>query len=495
MSYTSLHVHTDYSNIRMLDSINQLPLLFERCRELNLTGVAITDHESLSGHIKAIQYINDVRNKYKDKYEKENNEKKKQLLKQELDYWNNFKLVLGNEIYLTRNNLNKDNYIKGEDKYYHFILLAKDEEGHKQLRQLSSRAWSHSFRQFIERVPTYYRDIEEIVGANPGHVIASTACLGSQFANLIREYLDKQQSKEVRDKIDNFVQWCQKQFGKENFYIELQSSESDEQNIYNACALAYAKARGIKAIITTDAHYLRKEDRPIHKAYLNAGDGDRETDDFYSGTFLQSIDDIKEYMHNIKEEDIKWMLDNTNYISSQIKEYSLYHKEIVPKIKLEREFNYCTTIQELANQKEYINKFMTSESEQDRYYIKGILYGLEKKISKDKWEEYIEQIDKEVAEIWEITQKIGNDLSSYFNTMAKVIDIMWNEGDSLVGISRGSAGGFVSNFLLGITQMDPIKYGIENMYWRFIHRDRPELPRPTINWATIKVSELRSQVS
>ena len=451
-------------------------MLFERCRELNLTGVAITDHESLSGHIKAIQYINDMRNKYKDKYEKEDNEKKKPLLKQELDYWNNFKLVLGNEIYLTRNNLNKDNYIKGEDKYYHFILLAKDEEGHKQLRQLSSRAWSHSFRQFIERVPTYYRDIEEIIGANPGHVIASTACLGSQFANLIREYLDKQQSKEVRDKIDNFVQWCQKQFGKENFYIELQSSESDEQNIYNACALAYAKARGIKAIITTDAHYLRKEDRPIHKAYLNAGDGDRETDDFYSGTFLQSVDDIKEYMYNIKEEDIKWMLDNTNYISSQIKEYSLYHKEIVPKIKLEKEFNYCTTIQELANQKEYINKFMNSESEQDRYYIKGILHGLEKKINKDKWEEYIEQIDKEVAEIWEITQKIGNDLSSYFNTMAKVIDIMWNEGDSLVGISRGSAGGFVSNFLLGITQMDPIKYGIENMYWRFIHRDRPELP-------------------
>ena len=61
--------------------------------------------------------------------------------------------------------------------------------------------------------------------------------------------------------------------------------------------------------------------------------------------------------------------------------------------------------------------------------------------------------------------------------MSKVVDIMWNEGDSLVGVSRGSAGGFVSNYLLGITQMDPIKYGIENMHWRFIHRDRPELPK------------------
>ena len=462
MSYSSLHVHSDYSNIRMLDSINQLPLLFDRAKELGLTGMAITDHESLSGHIKAMQLLSSLREKAKTEEDKK--------------YWNDFKLVLGNEIYLTRNDLTKDNYIKGQDKYFHFILLAKDAEGHKQLRELSSRAWSHSFRQFIERVPTYYRDIEEIIGANPGHVIGSTACLGSKFANLIREYLDNNHSKEIVKRIDNFVQWCQTQFGKDNFYIELQSSESDDQNIYNECALAYAKARGLKVIITTDAHYIKKEDRPLHKAYLNAGEGDRETDAFYSGTYLQSVEDIKSYMKNINSNDIDWMLDNTNEIANKIEEYSLYHKEIVPKIKLEKEFNCNPIIYESARKRDYISKFINSESEQDKYYINGILNGLEKKISQDKWEIYIDQINKEVAEVWEITQKIGNDLSSYFNTMAKVVDIMWNEGDSLVGVSRGSAGGFVSNYLLGITQMDPIKYGIENMYWRFIHRDRPELP-------------------
>ena len=462
MSYSSLHVHSDYSNIRMLDSINQLPLLFDRAKELGLTGMAITDHESLSGHIKAMQLLSSLREKAKTEEDKK--------------YWNDFKLVLGNEIYLTRNDLTKDNYIKGQDKYFHFILLAKDVEGHKQLRELSSRAWSHSFRQFIERVPTYYRDIEEIIGANPGHVIGSTACLGSKFANLIREYLDNNHSKEIVKRIDNFVQWCQTQFGKDNFYIELQSSESDDQNIYNECALAYAKARGLKVIITTDAHYIKKEDRPLHKAYLNAGEGDRETDAFYSGTYLQSVEDIKGYMKNINSNDIDWMLDNTNEIANKIEEYSLYHKEIVPKIKLEKEFNCNPIIYESARKRDYISKFINSESEQDKYYINGILNGLEKKISQDKWEIYIDQINKEVAEVWEITQKIGNDLSSYFNTMAKVVDIMWNEGDSLVGVSRGSAGGFVSNYLLGITQMDPIKYGIENMYWRFIHRDRPELP-------------------
>lgn len=481
MSYINLHTHTDYSNIRMLDCINQMPLLFDRVRELNMTGVAITDHETLSGHIKAIQELQKRREKYKGQYEKETDEEKKAYIKRELDYWNNFKLVLGNEIYLTRNNLTKENYIKGEDKYFHFILLAKDEEGHKQLRKLSSRAWSHSFRQFIERVPTYYKDIEEIIGSNPGHVVASTACLGSQFAHLIREYLDKKMDADVKRRLDNFVKWCQKQFGEENFYIELQSSESDDQNKYNACALAYAKARNIKAIITTDAHYLRKEDRPIHKAYLNAGEGDRETDAFYSGTFLQSEEDIKEYMNNIEEEDIDWMLDNTNYIASQIKEYSLYHKEIVPKVQLEFKevrIDNLSIIEHIIKKcnLEYIKKFKTSNSEQDKCYINNIFYGLTKKIELDNWEKYLIQIDKEVAEVWEITQKIGNDLSSYFNTMSKVVDIMWNEGDSLVGVSRGSAGGFVSNYLLGITQMDPIQYGIQDMYWRFIHRDRPELP-------------------
>ena len=84
MSYINLHTHTDYSNIRMLDSINQLPLVFERCRELNMTGVAITDHETLSGHIKAIQYVDNMRQKYKDKYEKEEDEEKKIPIKREI---------------------------------------------------------------------------------------------------------------------------------------------------------------------------------------------------------------------------------------------------------------------------------------------------------------------------------------------------------------------------------------------------------------------------
>jgi DNA polymerase-3 subunit alpha len=385
------------------------------------------------GHIKAIQYIKN---------------KRKNTTGEEQEYWNNFKLILGNEIYLTRNNLTKDNYEKGKDKYYHFILLAKDAEGHKQLRELSSRAWSHSFRQFIERVPTYKSDIEEVIGSNPGHVIMSTACLGSEFAHLIMEHLSN--GHKNGKKIDEFVSWCQKQCGKDNFYIELQSSESDDQAKYNDCALAYCKARNLKAVITTDAHYINREDRPIHKAFLNAGEGDREVDEFYSGTYLQSVEDIKSYVipQGMKEEDLQWLLDNTIEVANKIEEYDLYHQEIVPKVELEQTHSYSYKIIKLIEGKEYINNFINSESEQDKYYINGILYNLEKKIKEDDWKKYIIQIEKEVAEVWEISLKIGNELSSYFNTMSKIIDIMWTEGDSLVGVSRGSAGGFVSNYLL-----------------------------------------------
>lgn len=474
MSYCSLHVHSDYSNIRMLDSISQLPQLFERARELGLNGLAITDHESLSGHIKAIKYVEDKRSTYQKKYEKEENENKKELIKKELDYWNNFKLILGNEIYLTRNNLTKENYVKGQDKYYHFILLAKDPEGHKQLRRLSSSAWSHSFRQFIERVPTYKSDIERIVGENPGHLVASTACLGSEFANLIMKYL-KEGRKNVKE-IDSFIEWCINIFGKDDFYIELQASASEDQEIYNACALAYAKARGLKTIITTDAHYLKKEDRPIHKSYLNAGEGDREVDEFYSGTYLMDAEEIRSYLtKNISIEDINLMLENTNEIGNKIEQYNLNHKPVIPRVDVGniREF----PIPEKVLNSPYLMKFFHSEDDQDRKLFSLILEGMNNKFTQEETDrlKLWERLEMEAEELWELSQKIEDSLSAYLITVRQLIRIIWKEGDSLVGPSRGSAMGFLMNYLIDITQIAPVDKGVEMFHWRFINKDRASM--------------------
>ena len=91
--------------------------MLEYAHELGLKGAAITDHEALSSFVKAELFLN---------------QKKK-----EDESWKDFKLILGNEIYLCRNSLNKDNFVKGTDKFFHFILLSKDYEGYKQICELS----------------------------------------------------------------------------------------------------------------------------------------------------------------------------------------------------------------------------------------------------------------------------------------------------------------------------------------------------------------------
>ena len=153
MQRFEVHAHTEYSNIRLLDCINKPKDLINRAIELGLAGIAITDHECLSGHIKANKHALEVQKEHPD-----------------------FKVALGNEIYLV---VARENGIK----YYHFILIAKDKIGHKQLRQLSSLAWLNSYYdRGMERVPTLKSDLRRIVKENPGHLIATTACMGGELS-------------------------------------------------------------------------------------------------------------------------------------------------------------------------------------------------------------------------------------------------------------------------------------------------------------------------
>ena len=145
--YFNCHNHTMYSNLRLIDSINKPEDLIDKAIELGLSGIAITDHECLSAHVEAEKYMEKIQEKNPD-----------------------FKLALGNEIYLI------DERSNGQ-KYYHFILIAKDAIGHRALRELSSRAWLNSYTdRKMERVPTLKSELEEVVKKFPGHLIATTAC-------------------------------------------------------------------------------------------------------------------------------------------------------------------------------------------------------------------------------------------------------------------------------------------------------------------------------
>ena len=206
----SLHNHTDMSNQRLRDAITRYDELIDYAIELGQEVIAFTEHETISNAVKI--------EKYYQKVKKENP---------------NFKVILGNEIYLSKDDLSSDTYTPGEDKFFHFVLLAKDAEGHKQIRELSTRAYMRSWMQGkMRRVPTYYQDLVEIIGANPGHVIGSTACLGGFLPTKILQY-----HSEKSDLLyGNILNWCQKMnqlFGNGNFYLEMQPSAFDEQKYVN----------------------------------------------------------------------------------------------------------------------------------------------------------------------------------------------------------------------------------------------------------------------
>ena len=455
--YTSLHAHSDYSNLRLIDSINTVKTLIDRSYELGLKGIAITDHETVSGHVKALNYYNA---NYKGKE-------------------NEFKLILGNEIYIARSDLTSENHEKGE-KFYHFLLLAKDKIGHKQLRELSSRAWQRSYFKNMMRVPVFLKDLEEVIGAAPGHIVATTACIGGFPGTMFLEG--------KHEKIEPFLRKMTAIFGRTNFFLELQPSNQQDQIDFNKHMIINFWD-DYNFIFTTDAHYGSKEDQEVHRWFLQSKSGEREVDTFYSAAYLMDYEEVKSYFGTyISESKIEAMKDNTNKINEMIEMYDLDHGQIVPKVKYEDRFNneHLNITRKyfynnLIEKYKYLKHFLETDNETDRYLMNLILEGYYEKIieiddSSISTAERMERLDYELEQIYETSQNIHQSLADYFITMAKMIEIIWDEGDSMVGPGRGSAAGFLINYLIGITQIDPQNQELYLPPWRFIHKDRPGLP-------------------
>lgn len=463
--FYNIHGHSHFSNLRMLDCTNTIDKTIKRVNELGQKGFALTDHESLSGHVELIQTVSEMK-------------KKGEIPK-------DFKPILGNEIYLVEESITLEEVRQDKHQFYHFILLAKDAEGHRLLRELSSRAWLRSYySRGMERVPTFYTDIEEVVGANKGHLIASTACLGSYIAqNILRmlESTDPSTIQGYKDNVNNFISWAIGIFGKEDFYIEIQPSLQKEQIEYNKVAIKVAEAWGLRYVVTTDAHYLTEEDRAIHKAYLTSDDkegSNREVDDFYSSTFFFSVDKLRSYLDYLTDEEFYNAVYSTKLISDKIEIYDLYNNQEIPKIKLPDSFlvdfdllNYSSELG-LSN----IVEMGKSEVAEDRFFIHKIFLGVKKYISDLDLEATMRRVNVECGEVIGISEAKNVHMSSYFTTMQKNIDIIWEEANSLVGCGRGSAGGFIIDYLLGITQINPLKQGVDMPHWRFISAERPDYP-------------------
>ena len=244
-----------------------------------------------------------------------------------------FKIALGNEIYLCGDR-------ESGQKYFHFILIAKNKDGHRALRELSSRAWMNSYwDRGMERVVTTYSDLQEIISKYPGSIIATTACLGGELSTMTLRLVESRNLHDIdgermmQDRIANFVLFCKNIFG-EDFYIECAPGLSKEQIAVNKQLVSIAQCFNVKMVVGTDAHYLKKEDRFVHKAYLNSKGGEREVDDFYEYAYLQTQDEVINYLSQSIPNEIEQMFKNSLEIYDKIENYSLEHKQTIPQVEV-----------------------------------------------------------------------------------------------------------------------------------------------------------------
>lgn len=448
MSYVSVHNHTHYSNLRLLDCIIKPTELMDKAYELGLAAVAITDHEILSAHVEAIQH-------YKKKYRD-----------------TDFKLILGNEIYLTEDR-------SMGSKYPHFLMMAKNAEGHKALRELSSIAWANSyFDRGLERVPTTKDELLKICKKYPGTLIATTACIGGELPQYILK-LDKaekdgddREAVVQKKKIVDFVSFLKECFGDDLFF-EIAPNTAEEQRIVNRRMKSLSQFFNIPMLFATDSHYVNKEDRFVHKAFLNSKHGEREVDDFYATAYMMSEQDVWEYLClDFTKEEFNQMVANSRTILDRVEFYDLFAPQAIPTVSFDKiAFNSGISLLDLKDY-EYIMKMLSSKDEQDDFWIKSCINKLHEKDKLNN--EYLSRLNEEAMELWEISNNLGIKMTSYYNTMAKIIELVWNQGDSLVGVARGSATGFLSCYLLGITQLDPLVWNLP--HWRHLTSTRPELP-------------------
>ena len=441
MNRFECHSHTEYSNLRLLDCINKPKNLVQRAIDIGLSGIAITDHECLSAAIKLNQIQRDCPE--------------------------GFKIALGNEIYLV------DSRMNGQ-KYYHFILIAKDKIGFRQLRELSSRAWMQSyFDRGLERVPTLKSEIEEVIGRQPGHVIATTACIGGELSNSVlrmekaRTVGDMNEATAAYNQITTFIDWCKSIFN-DDFYIECAPAASKDQIIVNKKLVQIAQVYNIKMVIGCDAHYLTKADRYVHKAYLNSKGGEREVDEFYEYSYLQTEEEIKQNLTPSIVELYETMCNNSMEIYDKIEIYDLSGAQKVPSVpikdypKVNKKLDSYPTLEYLFN----------SDDEYDRNWINQCWNKLEEKnILND---EYLKELEYEADIKKAVGDKLGTNVFKYPITLQYYIDLMWDSG-SLIGAGRGSSMAGLNHYLLGVTQIDPVKTKL-NYFWRYMNKDRVELP-------------------
>lgn len=398
MSYSSLHNHSMFS---IQDSISSVDDYLKRASELDLKAIAITEH----GNLMSAPYIHKARKNYPD-----------------------LKIIYGFEAYECEDHTVND----PNNKYWHLVILAKNERGRIALNELITmgefEGFYHKGRIDKEQLRPYANDI-----------IVTSACLASKLSR------EKDYDKCVQH-IKDF-----KEILGENFFLEMQSHRSDEQAEYNRKILQLAKDTDTPFIITTDSHAITEEQLKYQGYFVMISHDADAINEAYEGCYLQSAEEI----HEIMDEQIGWEyvvlgLETTNYIADLCEDVQMPFQE--PQMP-------SYPIPEGYTQRSYVEKLLE----------KGWKWRGFDKMSKEDQMVRRERIQEEMDTI---------DTMGYMGYFIVTWDfINWARNNNvLVGVGRGSAGSSMVCYLLGITNLDPIRYGL--VFSRFLNIERRGLPKP-----------------
>ena len=449
-TYTSLHNHSEYSSavLKFPDAICSVKDSLNWCYENGLRGYSITDHQSVSGYVDLEQAVT------------------------ELNIERPFQHIFGNEFYLLSQE--EDNLRFTEDKrpfYWHYLVNVLDEKGLHQMYELSAKAWlrSYTYKGLLRR-PSFYEDFEEVIGNNQGHLIASSACLGGYLPHCIKHNKLTEALK--------FIEWNQQVFGKDNFFLECQPcfEDNEEQIAVNRGLWEIHESYNIPILVTTDTHYDRPEHAYIHTAYLKSKEGgdSREPEKFYASTYMFTPKELRKtlYVSGFNDEQIDEMFSTTNTIADRVQTITLKKQTRVPSLPSVPEYSIKNYYADKYDNYPYIKYYAESKIPNEQYYFAQVEKGL--KEYEDTHEididEYLDRINTEMEQVKGLGEVFGGEcMADYFTVVQKIIDLIWSEGDSLVGVGRGSAGCYLTNKLLGITGIDPMLPETKEFYpwWRF----------------------------
>ena len=396
MAFTHLHVHTEYS---LLDGSCKIKELTARAKELGMDSMAVTDHGVMYGVIDFYKAAKEA----------------------------GIKPILGCEVYVAPNSRFDRETVSGEERYYHLVLLAEDNQGYENLMKIVSKGFVDGF---------YYKprvDYEVLAKYHQG-VIALSACLAGE----VQRYLTRGMYEEAVRAAGRYVDI----FGQDNFFLELQDHGLPDQKLVNQGLMRMSRETGLELVATNDIHYTFAEDEKAHDILLCIQTGKKVEDEDrmrYEGGqyYCKSEEEMKALFPYAPQ-----ALENTHKIAQRCNVEIEFGVTKLPKYEVPEGFDSWSYLNHLCRE-----GFKTRYPEDDGTLSSRLDYELDT-IRTMGYVDYF-------LIVWD------------FINYARSQDIM-------VGPGRGSAAGSVVSYTLGITNIDPVRYNL--LFERFLNPERVSMP-------------------